>query len=56
MKFADEVDKSLLPKNILILNGRKKWETLIEFCLQYDINFMMFEVEAGDKFNVSEKL
>jgi len=56
MKFTDGVDKSLLPKNILILNGRKKWETLVEFCLQYDINFKMFEVEAGDKFNVSEKL
>ena len=56
MKFTDGVDKSLLPKNILILNGRRKWETLVEFCLQYDINFKMFEVEAGDKFNVSEKL
>ena len=56
MKFADGIDKNLLPKNILILNGRKKWETLVEFCLQYDINFKMFEVSEGDKFNVSEKL
>ena len=56
MLFADGIDKSLLPKNILILNGRRKWETLVEFCLQYDINFKMFEVGEGDKFNVSEKL
>ena len=56
MKFADGIDRTLLPKNILILNGRRKWETLVEFCLKYDINFKMFEVEAGDKFNVSKKL
>jgi hypothetical protein len=56
MLFADGIDKNLLPKNILILNGRRKWETLVEFCLKYDINFKMFEVDAGDKFNVSKKL
>jgi len=56
MKFADGVDKSLLPKNILILNGRRKWETLVEFCLKYDINFKIFEVDAGNRFNVSKKL
>ena len=48
MKFTDGVDKSLLPKNILILNGRRKWETLVEFCLQYDINFKIFEVDFID--------
>jgi len=56
MLFADGIDKNLLPKNILILNGRRKWETLVEFCLEYDINFKMFEVDVGDKFNVSKKL
>jgi len=56
MLFADGIDKNLLPKNILILNGRRKWETLVEFCLKYDINFKMFEVDAGDFFNVSKKL
>jgi hypothetical protein len=56
MKFADDVDKNLLPNNVLILNGRIKWETLVEFCLHYDINFKMFEVDAGDKFHVSKTL
>ena len=56
MKFADGIDKNLLPKNILILNCRLKWETLVEICLQYDINFKIFEVDAGNRFNVSKKL
>jgi len=56
MLFADNVDKKLLPKNILILNARRKTETLVEFCLKYGINFKMFE-QANDKhFNVSSKL
>ena len=46
MLFADNVDKKLLPKNILILNARKKTETLVEFCLKYDINFKMYELNG----------
>ena len=56
MLFADNVDRKLLPKNILILNGRKKWETLVEFCLKYDINFKMFELANNNHFNISKKL
>ena len=56
MLFADNVDKKLLPKNILILNARKKTETLVEFCLKYDINFKMFELANNEHFNISEKL
>jgi hypothetical protein len=56
MLFADNVDKKLLPKNILILNARKKTETLVEFCLKYDINFKMFELANNKHFNISEKL
>ena len=56
MLFADNVDKKLLPKNILILNARKKTETLVEFCLKYDINFKMFELANNNHFNISEKL
>ena len=43
MLFADNVDKKLLPKNILILNARRKVETLVEFCLMHGINFKIFE-------------
>jgi hypothetical protein len=56
MLFADNVDRKLLPKNVLILNARKKCETLVEFCLKYDINFKMFEQASDNHFNVSEKL
>ena len=56
MLFADNVDKKLLPKNILILNARKKTETLVEFCLKYDINFKMYELANNNHFNISEKL
>ena len=56
MLFADNVDKKLLPKNILILNARKKTETLVEFCLKYGINFKMFEIGDHSHFNISEKL
>ena len=56
MLFADNVDKKLLPKNILILNARKKTETLVEFCLKYDINFKMYELANNEHFNISEKL
>ena len=56
MLFADNVDKKLLPKNILILNARKKTETLVEFCLKYDINFKMFELANNEHFNISKKL
>ena len=34
MLFADNVDRKLLPKNVLILNARKKNETIVEFCLK----------------------
>ena len=56
MLFADNVDKKLLPKNILILNARKKNETTVEFCLKYGINFKMFEIGDNPHFNISEKL
>ena len=56
MLFADNIDKKLLPKNILILNARKKTETLVEFCLKYDINFKMYELANNEHFNISEKL
>ena len=56
MLFADNVDKKLLPKNILILNARKKNETIVEFCLKYGINFKMFELANNNHFNISEKL
>ena len=56
MLFADNVDKKLLPKNILILNARKKTETLVEFCLKYGINFKMFEEHKNSHFNISPKL
>jgi hypothetical protein len=55
MKFANGIDKKLLPKNILILNSRRKWNTLVEFCLKYDINFKMFEKES-QHYNISKKL
>ena len=55
MLFADNIDRKLLPKNILILNSRIKWETLVEFCLEYDINFKIFEKES-QHFNISTKL
>ena len=56
MLFADNVDRKLLPKNILILNARKKNETIVEFCLKYGINFKMFEIGDNPHFNISEKL
>ncbi len=56
MKFANVIDKKLLPKNILILNSRRKWNTLVEFCLKYDINFKMFELANNNHFNISQKL
>ena len=56
MLFADNVDRKLLPKNVLILNARKKTETLVEFCLKYDIRFMMFEIGDNNHFNISKKL
>ena len=56
MLFADNIDRKLLPKNILILNSRIKWETLVEFCLKYDINFKMFELANNNHFNISQKL
>ena len=56
MLFADNVDRKLLPKNVLILNARKKNETIVEFCLKYDINFKMFELANNNHFNISEKL
>ena len=36
-----------------------KWETLLEFCLEYDINFKIFEIADDEQFkqpNISEKL
>ena len=56
MLFADNIDKKLLPKNILILNARRKTETLVEFCLKYNIKFMMFEIADNEHFNISPKL
>ena len=56
MLFADNIDKKLLPKNILILNARRKTETLVEFCLKYNIKFMMFEIGNNEHFNISPKL
>lgn len=59
MLFAKGIDKSLLPKNILILNSRIKWETLVEFCLEYDINFKIFEKDLKyhtTVVNISQKL
>jgi len=58
MKFAtnEYFDKKLLPKNILILNARKKNETIVEFCLMHGINFKMFELANNNHFNISEKL
>ena len=58
MKFAtsDYFDKELLPKSILILNARKKCETLVEFCLMHNIKFMMFEIADNDHFNITPKL
>ena len=58
MKFAtnEYFDKKLLPKNILILNARKKNETIVEFCLMHGINFKMFEIANNNHFNISEKL
>ena len=48
-------NKKLLPKNILILNARKKTETTVEFCLMHGINFKMFEIDK-DSLNISPKL
>ena len=56
LKFADNIDRKLLPKNILILNARKKWETLVELCLKYGINFKMFDLASKHTFNESNKL
>ena len=56
MLFADNVDRKLLPKNVLILNARKKNETIVEFCLMHGINFKMFENANNNHFNISEKL
>ena len=58
MKYAtsEYFDKKLLPKNILILNARKKNETIVEFCLMHGINFKMFENANNNHFNISEKL
>lgn len=56
MLFADNVDKKLLPKNILILNARRKVETLVEFCLMHGINFKIFEHNGKGNGNISEKL
>jgi len=58
MKFAtsDYFDKELLPKSILILNARKKCETLVEFCLMHNIKFMMYEIADSDHFNITPKL
>ena len=56
MLFADNVDKKLLPKSILILNARKKCETLVEFCLMHNIKFMMYEIADSDHFNITPKL
>ena len=56
MLFADNIDRKLLPKNILILNARRKTETLVEFCLMHGINFKMFELANNNHFNISPKL
>ena len=56
MLFADNIDRKLLPKNILILNARRKTETLVEFCLMHGINFKMFEEYKNSHFNISPKL
>ena len=58
MKFAtnEYFDKKLLPKNILILNARKKNETIVEFCLMHGINLKMFEEYKNNHFNISSKL
>ena len=47
------IDRKLLPKNILILNARRKTETLVEFCLMHGINFKMFEEYKNSHFNIS---
>ena len=56
MKLWQKVDRKLLPKNILILNARRKVETLVEFCFMHNINFKMFEHNGKSNGNISEKL
>ena len=43
MLFADGVDKNLLPKNVLILNGRIKCETLDDFKSKYPLSEIYYE-------------